>query len=270
MTNPKTWFITGTSRGFGKLWTEAALKRGDSVVATARNPDSLADLLATYGDAILPLPLDVTDNAAVVAAVKRGHEHFGRLDVVIANAGYGATGMLEEIAYAAARDNLMTNVLGTFSLFKAALPYLRGQGSGHLIPISSGAGLIGFPTSSVYSATKFALNGMAESLAQEVGAFGIKVTIVEPGPFATDFSGGSLVPATPLPAYAPLHEALKGAFDTSSFPHPSATVAPMLKLVDMAEPPLHLHLGDMLPMFRQVLQQRIDTLEQSSAIYNQD
>ncbi len=168
----------------------------------------------------------------------------------------------------AARDNLITNVLGTFSLIKAALPYLRAQGSGHLIPISSGAGLIAFPTSSIYSATKFAINGMAEALAQEVDQFGIKVTIVEPGPFATDFSGDSLVPAAPLAAYAPLHEALKGAFDTSTFLHPNATIAPMLRLVDMAEPPLHLHLGNMLPMFRQVLQQRIDTLEQSSALYN--
>lgn len=263
----KVWFITGTSRGFGKLWTEAALKRGDKVVATARNPVSLDDLVATYGDALLVQKLDVTDNDAVVAAVAEGHRHFDRLDVIVANAGYGATGALEEIDFAAARDNIATNVLGTLSLVKAALPYLRQQGSGHIIPISSGAGLIAFPTSAVYSATKFAVNGMADALSQEVAQFGIKVTIVEPGPFATDFSGDSLVAAPQIEAYAPLHQALAGAFDSSTFPDPAATIAPLLRLVDMEQPPLHLHLGTMLPMIEQVYAQRLETLRTASALY---
>ena len=266
MSQHKVWFITGTSRGFGRLWTEAALQRGDRVVATARNPATLADLAETYPDTLLALPLDVTDHDAVVAAVNQGHARFGRLDVVVANAGYGATGMLEEIDIAAARDNIATNLLGTFSLIQAALPLLRAQGSGHILAVSSSAGLVAFPTSSIYSATKFAVNGLVDAVSQEVAQFGIKVTIIEPGPFATDFSGSSLVPAPRLAAYEPLHQALAGAFDPSTFPAPTATIAPVLRLVDMDQPPLHLHLGAMLPMIRQVYEQRLATLEAASAL----
>ncbi len=269
MTQSKVWFITGTSRGFGKLWAEAALKRGDKVVATARNTAALDDLVSTFGETILPLALDVTDRDAVFASVKQGAEHFGRLDIVISNAGYGALGMIEEIDIETARKNFDTNFFGTLSLIQAVLPLLRAQGSGHILPVSSGAGLIALPTGGVYSSSKFAVNALGDTLAQEVAGFGIKVTIIEPGPFNTDFSGNSLVAAKPMPEYAALHAEMAKFMDPSHFPDPRETIAPLLRAIDMEEPPLHLLLGNlMLPMVEQVYEKRLETLRQGAALSN--
>ncbi len=177
----KVWFITGTSRGFGREWAIAALQRGDKVAATARDTASLADLVDKYGDAILPIQLDVTDRAADFAAVKQAHDHFGRLDVVVNNAGYGQFGFVEELSEQDARDQIETNVFGALWVTQAALPYLREQRSGHIIQVSSIGGIVAFPNVGIYHASKWALEGFSQALAQEVAPFGVHVTLIEPG-----------------------------------------------------------------------------------------
>ena len=185
----KVWFITGTSKGFGRVWAEAALERGDRVAATARNADTLTPLVDTYGDLVLPLALDVTDKAAIDAAVKRTHEHFGRLDVVVNNAGYGLFGAIEELTESQARDQIETNLFGPLWVTKAAVPIMREQGSGHIIQVSSIGGVNAFPILGLYHASKWGLEAFSQSLAGEVAGFGIKVTIVEPAGFSTDWRG---------------------------------------------------------------------------------
>jgi NAD(P)-dependent dehydrogenase (short-subunit alcohol dehydrogenase family) len=203
----KTWFITGTSRGFGREWAIAALDRGDQVAATARNPGTLADLVTKYGDAIVPVKLDVTDRQAAFAAVRQAHERFGRLDVVVNNAGYGQFGMVEEISEAEIRAQLETNVLGALWVTQAALPFLREQGGGHIIQVSSIGGVSAFMNTGAYHASKWALEGFSQSLSQEVAGFGIKVTLIEPTGYSTDWSGSSARHATPLPAYDHIRDA---------------------------------------------------------------
>jgi NAD(P)-dependent dehydrogenase (short-subunit alcohol dehydrogenase family) len=241
----KVWFITGTSRGFGREWAEAALKRGDKVAATARNVDSLADLVDTYGDAILPIALDVTDRDADFAAVKHAHEKFGRLDVVINNAGYGHFGFVEEITEDEARRQLETNLFGALWVTQAALPFLRAQGSGHIIQVSSIGGISAFPLVGIYHASKWALEGFSQSLAQEVAGFGIDVTLIEPGGFSTDWSGSSSSTSDALPDYAELHERVAEARkQRNGTPgDPAASAAAILRVVDADEPPLRVFFG---------------------------
>src|SRR3954469_5120703 len=188
---PKTWYTAGASRGFGREWTIAALDRGDSVAATARDTATLDDLVKRFGDRILPLRLDVTDREADFAAVRRAHEHFGRLDVVVNNAGYGQFGMIEEIPEHEARAQFETNLFGVLWVTQAALPFLRAQGSGHILQVSSIGGVTAFIETGAYHASKWALEGFTQSLAQEVKDFGINVTIIEPGGFTTDWAGPS-------------------------------------------------------------------------------
>src|ERR1700753_3735911 len=197
----KTWFITGTSRGCGREWAIAALDRGDKVAATARNLSTLDDLVAKYGDAILPIELDVTDREAAFAAVAQAHGRFGRLDVVVNNAGYGHFGMIEEVTEAELRAQLETNVLGAFWVSQAALPFLRDQGSGHILQVSSIGGISAFMNTGAYHASKWALEGLSQSLALEVAGFGIKVTLIEPSGYATDWAGPSAKQPVPSPAY---------------------------------------------------------------------
>jgi NAD(P)-dependent dehydrogenase (short-subunit alcohol dehydrogenase family) len=203
----KTWFITGTSRGFGRAWTQAALERGNRVAATARNLDSLKDLVEQFGDRFLPLQLDVTDRAADFAAVKAAHEHFGQLDVIVNNAGYGLFGAIEEVSEAQARQQIETNFLGALWITQAALPYLRSQGSGHILMVSSLGGIGAFPLLGLYNASKWGLEGMSEALSQEVASLGIHVTLIEPGGFSTDWSGSSAVHVAPISAYDGLRNA---------------------------------------------------------------
>ncbi|HEX4831016.1 MAG TPA: SDR family oxidoreductase [Trebonia sp.] len=242
----KTWFITGTSRGFGREWAIAALSRGDKVAATARNLATLDDLVARYGDAILPVKLDVIDRDADFAAVRAAFERFGHLDVVINNAGYGQFGMIEEISEAEIRAQLETNVLGALWVTQAALPYLREQGSGHIVQVSSIGGISAFMNTGAYHASKWALEGFSQSLAQEVAGFGIKVTLVEPAGYSTDWSGSSASRSTPLPAYDPVREeaAAARAARFTSPGDPTATGAAILQLVDSDNPPLRLFLGE--------------------------
>jgi len=242
----KTWFITGTSRGFGREWAVAALERGDKVAATARNVDSLKDLSEKYGDAVLPLALDVTDRAADFAAVARAHEHFGRLDVVVNNAGYGHFGMVEELSEADARNQMETNLFGALWVTQAALPFLRAQGGGHILQVSSIGGISAFPMVGMYHASKWALEGLSQALAQEVADFGIKVTLIEPGGFSTDWSGSSAAHSEPLAVYDDFREKAQQwrASRTAAPGDPAASAAAVLKVVDADEPPLRVFFGE--------------------------
>ena len=170
-------------------WAIAALERGDKVAATARDTATLADLAEKYGDALLPIQLDVTDRDADFAAVKQAHDHFGRLDIVVNNAGYGHFGFIEELSEQEARDQIETNVFGALWVTQAALPYLRAQRSGHIIQVSSIGGITAFQNVGIYHASKWALEGFSQALAQEVAPFGIHVTLIEPGGFSTDWAG---------------------------------------------------------------------------------
>src|ERR1700742_3790032 len=176
----KTIFITGASRGFGKLWAEALLQREDKVIATARDLRTLDDLVKRYGNNILALQLDVNNRDAGFAAVQTAKEHFGRIDVLINNAGYGLFGSIEETTEKQAREQMETNFFGLLWLSQAVLPIMREQGHGHIIQLSSVLGLISRPVLGLYAASKFAVEGLSESLAAEVKGFGIKVSIVEP------------------------------------------------------------------------------------------
>ena len=259
MAQGKVWFVTGASRGFGRAWTEAALQRGDKVAATARDPEALSELVTTYGDAVLTLPLDVTDREAVFEAVKLAHRRFGRLDVVLCNAGYGYMGAVEEIVLADARANFDTNVFGTLSVIQAVLPLLRAQRSGHILTMSSIGGLLSFPSGGVYVATKFAVEALTEALAGEVAGFGIKVTIIEPGAFATGFA--SSVKAAPAMAeYGAIRHAVEGSFKPEMMGDPAAAAAVIFKAVDASEPPLRLLLGNwLLPMIKKAYEGRFAT-----------
>ena len=241
----KTWFITGTSRGFGREWTVAALERGDRVAATARDPSALDDLVREHGDAVLPLALDVTDREAVFEAVRRAHEHFGRLDVVVNNAGYGQFGMVEELSEQEARDQIETNLFGALWVTQAALPFLREQGSGHILQVSSIGGISAFQGIGMYHASKWALEGISQSLAQEVQGFGIHVTLIEPGGFSTDWGGSSARHAEPLDAYREAHEASRQrrARGAGSAGDPAASAAAVMRIVDAEEPPLRCFFG---------------------------
>ncbi len=258
----KVWFITGTSKGFGRVWAEAALARGDKVAATARDVKTLAPLVERYGDLVATIPLDVTDKAAVGAAIARAHTRFDRLDVVVNNAGYGLFGAIEEVSEAQARAQIETNLFGALWVTQAALPIMRAQGAGHIIQVSPIGGLNAFPTIGLYHASKWGLEGFSQSLAAEVAGFGIKVTLVEPAGYATDWRGPSSVRAEPLAAYDAAHAAI-AAFRSNSQPgDPHATGPALLKLVDAAEPPLRLFLGTAgLPMTRAEYARRIETWE---------
>ncbi len=241
----KTWFITGTSRGFGREWAIAALDRGDRVAATARDTATLDDLVSTYGDAVLPLALDVTDRDACFAAVRAAHERFGRLDVVVNNAGYGQFGMVEELSEAESRDQIETNLFGALWVTQAALPILREQGSGHIVQVSSIGGISAFPTVGIYHASKWALEGISQALAQEVAGFGIKVTLVEPGGYSTDWGGASARHASPIAAYDGVREAAANRPSRRGTPgDPVATRAAILQVVDADEPPLRIFFGE--------------------------
>ena len=261
----KIWFITGASRGFGREWTIAALERGDKVAATARDTGTLDDLAVKYGDALLPIELDVTDRAADFAAVKQAHEYFGRLDVVVNNAGYGQFGFIEELSEQEARDQLETNVFGALWITQAALPFLRAQRSGHILQVSSIGGITAFQNVGIYHASKWALEGFSQSLAQEVAPFGIHVTLIEPGGFDTDWSGPSSKRSEPLPDYAEVHQQVAEARAQrwSKPGDPKASAAAILKVVDAPNPPLRVFFGEApLQIARADYESRLATWEQ--------
>ena len=259
----KVWFITGAGRGFGRLWATAALQRGDQVVATARDTAALEPLVREFGPAIMPLKLDVTDRAAVVAAVNGGKEAFGRLDIVLSNAGYGHQGAVEEITEAEARAQFDTNLFGTMWVAQAALPIFRRQRSGHLVAVSSVLGVCAIPNFGLYCASKFAVEGLLDALSQEVASHGVHVTLIEPAGYATDFNNpSSAMQSQPLSAYDAVRANLAAEFESYVFGNPAATSAAILKLVDSETPPLRLALGaGTLPQIEGTYAQRVKTWE---------
>jgi NAD(P)-dependent dehydrogenase (short-subunit alcohol dehydrogenase family) len=252
----KTWFITGTSKGFGSEWAHAALDRGDHVAATARNVDTLQPLVDQYGDLVLPLQLDVTDRAAAFDRVQRAAAHFGELDVVVNSAGYGHFGMVEEVSEDEIRAELETNLLGALWVTQAALPVLRAQGSGHIIQVTSEGGIRAFPEFGAYHASKWALEGLSESLAQEVASFGIHITCVEPGPYATDFGAGGLQRSSENPAYDQVRDSIRVSWQPGD---PTATRAAILQVVDAERPPLRILFGRSLDAVTAEYHQRLAT-----------
>ncbi|GAA3159552.1 SDR family NAD(P)-dependent oxidoreductase [Nonomuraea roseoviolacea] len=255
----KVWFVTGSSRGLGRSFVEAALSRGDRVAATARDTASLDELVASYGDAVLALELDVTDRAAVFASVRRARERFGRLDVVVNNAGYGLFGAVEELSERDLRDQLETNLFGTVWVVQAALPHLREQGGGHIIQISSVGGVTAMPLGGGYHASKWALEGLSESLAQEVAGFGVKVTLVEPGSYATGVNA-AVVRAEADPHYDGLRESFAAFAGTLDVGDPAAAGRALLRIADSANPPLRVFFGTQgHDIVRQVYADRLTT-----------
>lgn len=256
----KVWFVTGTSKGFGRTFVEAALERGDHVAATARNTDSLADLAAAYGSQILPLPLDVTDRAAAFAAVKTAHHTFGRLDVIVNNAGYALNGMFEEITPEQLRAQYDTNVLGVLNVTQAALPILREQRGGHILQTSSYGGVVAYPGLGAYNSSKWALEALSDSLSQEVAQFGIKVTLIEPAAFATDFYAGSAAHADLIPAYDGLRTTIAAGYAEMNVPEAVGFGSAILKLVDAENPPLRAFFGEFPTQYvPAVYKERLDT-----------
>ncbi|MEV5558490.1 SDR family oxidoreductase [Nonomuraea wenchangensis] len=244
-TAPRTWFITGAGRGLGRAFALAALERGDRVAAAARTV-TRQDFPGTYGDRLLVLPLDVTDRAAVFAAVDTAAEHFGRLDIVVNNAGTMSSGMIEEFTEIEARAQLDVNLFGAMWVCQAVLPHLRAQRSGHIVQVSSIAALGGFPSTGMYSASKFALEGMSEALAMEAAPFGVKLSIVQPGGYWTDLYT-SMTMTTPKEEYAPLRAELEKQWAEGSIDsEPRLAAEALLKLVDSDDPPLRLLLGSMV------------------------
>jgi len=240
----RTWLITGASRGFGRVWTEAALERGDKVAATARKLSSIADLKEKYGDNVLTLELDVTNHDQVKTVVAQAHEHFGSLDIVLNNAGYSLVGTIEEASADDVRALYETNVHGPLAVIKAALPILRKQGYGHILGTSSNVGHVTMPVIGYYCSSKWAFEAIHESLAAEVKAFGIHVTIIEPGAYATEFgSQESLKFAAGLDIYTDFKAQFVEGLQQLDRGNPEATPDAIFKVVDAEYPPLRLNIG---------------------------
>jgi NAD(P)-dependent dehydrogenase (short-subunit alcohol dehydrogenase family) len=244
---PRTWLITGGGRGLGRAFAEVALDAGDAVVVTARNVQLLGDLVGAHPGRALALPLDVTDRSAVASVVQEAAGLTGRIDVLINNAGYGLAGGVEEVSEQQVRDQFAVNVFGALWCTQAVLPMMRAQGSGHIFQISSIGGVAAFLNTGIYHASKWALEGMSESLAQEVASFGIGVTIVEPGAFRTDFNGDSMVRATPMSAYDDVlrdrRDAHSGAYARTQPGDPHRAGRALLAVLDSGDPPRRLLLG---------------------------
>jgi NAD(P)-dependent dehydrogenase (short-subunit alcohol dehydrogenase family) len=239
----RTWFITGTSRGFGREWAKVALERGDRVVGTARDTSTMQDLTEQYPESFLGLQLDVTDRSAAFDVVKQAHDRFDGLDIVVNNAGYGQFGMVEELSEAEARDQIETNLFGALWVTQAVLPYLREAGHGHIIQVSSIGGISAFPGIGMYHASKWALEGISQALAQEVKDFGIYVTLIEPGGFSTDWGGSSAKHADSIAEYDPIREALKQSRVGRAPGDPEASAKAVLQIVDAEKPPLRAFFG---------------------------
>lgn len=241
----KIWFITGSSRGLGRSLTEAVLANGDKVAATARNIDSLRDLSEKYPEAIYPIQLDVTNYEQVHKVIADTVAHFGRIDVLVNNAGFGITGAVEAYSNEQVRSQLETNLYAPIEITRAVLPYMRKQHSGHILQISSIGGRVGSGGVSIYQAAKFGLSGFSEGLAIEVADFGIKITCIEPGGFRTDWAGDSMTYAPEIEGYSMVNKRIEqfksGSFKPIGDPDKAAKV--MIEVVDLPEPPLHLLLG---------------------------
>lgn len=241
----KIVFITGASKGFGKLWAEALLKRGDKVAASARNIAALAELKAAYGDNLLAVELDVNSRENVFSAVNKIKDHFGRIDVLINNAGFGLFGTTEETSEQQARDQMETNFFGSLWVAQAVLPIMRAQKSGHIIQVSSFLGLTTIPLLGLYNASKFAVEGLIETIGSETAHLGIKTTLIEPNGFATDWAGASAVQtSSDITDYEPVRAAFAATGDNpDTWGKPEATVVPVLNIIDSENPPKRILFG---------------------------
>jgi NAD(P)-dependent dehydrogenase (short-subunit alcohol dehydrogenase family) len=266
----RTWFITGTSSGFGRIMTEQLLARGDRVAATLRTPSALADLQARYPGQLWKAQLDVTDDAAIDAVLARAFTELGRIDVIVSNAAYGLFGAAEELTGEQVRRQLDTNLLGSIQLIRSALPWLRRQRGGRVIQVSSEGGQIAYPNFSVYHATKWGIEGFVEAVAQEVAPFGIEFTLAEPGPAPTNFAAG-LDTAPAMAAYdATPSGAVRRALADGSFRlsgDPVQMVRTMIDSADQSPAPRRIALGS--TAYRSIhaaLTDRLTRLEAQQAI----
>lgn len=243
----RTWLITGVSSGFGRELTDQLLARGDSVVGTIRDTAKIADLVERYPETFHPETLDVTDVAAIRAVVDRAFAKLGRIDVVVSNAGYGLFGAAEELSDGEVDHIIATNLTGSIQLIRAVLPHLRGQGGGRIIQMSTYGGQVAFPGNSMYHATKWGIEGFAESVAQEIAPFGIGVTIVEPGGARTEFRYGSAKVAKFSPVYEdnPAHAFLKMLDPKNGLApgDPARMAARIIESVEVNPAPLRMVLG---------------------------
>ncbi|RVT97331.1 SDR family NAD(P)-dependent oxidoreductase [Mucilaginibacter limnophilus] len=261
----KTWFITGSSRGLGRSLMQAVLASGDNVVATARNTEDLKELTAKYGEQILPIQLDVNVKEEITAAVENAITHFGRIDVLVNNAGFGITGATEAYTEEQVNSQLMTNLYAPIALSRAVLPHMRKQRSGRILQISSIGGRRGSVGVSIYQAAKFGLGGFTEALNNEVNPLGIFVTSVEPGGFRTDWGSSSMTFAPKVEGYEETTDKraelfAEGKFQPAGDPDKAAKV--MIQLATHPKPPVHLVLGsDAVKMIRQADTERTAELE---------
>ena len=241
----KTIFITGATKGFGRLWAESFLKRGDNVIASSRDVAGLQDLTGAYKENFLAVKLDITNRAEAIEVIQKADGHFaGGIDVLINNAGYGIIGAVEEYSEEEARAQFDANFFGTLWTTQAVIPLFRAKGKGHILQLSSSLGLNTIPIYGLYSATKFAVEAISESLQQEVKGFGINVTIVEPGPYSTEFAS-SIIQTKSNVVYDGIKTAVANNPGLSEEAHgvPDATVEAIFTLVDSENPPLHFFLG---------------------------
>lgn len=254
----KVWFITGAGRGFGRAVARAALERGDKVAAGTLTHENLAGLAGEFGDNVLPLALDVRDRDAAIRAMAAAKERFGRIDVVVNNAGRGMVAAIEEAGEQAIRDLVETNLLGTLWVTQAALPVMREQGHGHIVQISSGNGIVSSPMLGIYQATKFGVDGMSEALAQELAHLGIRVTIVQAGFMETEFGPSMLAGESKIDAYSVFRERM-AAYAGRKGQDPDELAGRLLALVDDPDPPLRVLLGRPLDDIRKAYEERLQT-----------
>lgn len=243
---PKTWFVTGSSRGLGRHIVEAALNAGDRVYATARRPEQLDDLSTVWGEQLHTAALDVTDPDAVESAIADAHAKLGRLDIVVNNAGYGDVAAIEDVTHTDFHAQIDTNFYGTYYVSKAAIPFLRAQGAGHIVQISSVGGRVGNAGLGAYQAAKFAVEGFSEVLAQELAPFGVHVTLIEPGAMRTDWAGDSMTIPDISEPYQPTIGALANmmrTFNGQQTGDPAKVAAAIVDVTRQPEPPLRLLMG---------------------------
>ncbi|MEK8132044.1 SDR family NAD(P)-dependent oxidoreductase [Paenibacillus filicis] len=255
----KVWLITGTSTGFGRQFVEQLASTGDQIVATARNVEAIADLKELAPDRIHIAPLDVTNKEQIQAAVQEAVDTFGRIDIVVNNAGYGLFGMLEEYTDEQIRHQFDVNVFGTLDVIRATLPIFKQQQSGHYVNVSSIFGVWAVPAFSLYAASKFAVEGFSEAMAAELAAFGIKTTIVQPGVFQTEFMGTSRMLSDTKPEYASVYEAFDKSYDSLKKGDQAKAVEAMIAMINSENPPLHFPVGSMATYgIRNALGKRVD------------